>query len=99
MIGMQRVWGCILSEKVQDPAVPRSVCHCQPLLSSACFLHSPELHFGLGAVEDLGEIEGECVPTGERFTCIQSHSPTGLIGLPRGFVVTHILTIDRVEAA
>lgn len=94
------------SPGVKDLTVARSLCHRHPLLCSwiaslpnACF--SPALHSRLDTVEDLREMEGEC-PRGwwlHLYAVAHSYRTESGIGSPSGFVVTHILPIDCVEAA
>ena len=62
-----------------------------------CFY--PALHFVLQTVGDLREMEGECPRRYWPQFVTQSHIPTGPNCSPEGIVVTHILTIDCVEAA
>lgn len=111
-MGLQRVWkywvrwGFFFSQSKGILLLPDlSVTVIHPSLTwiislpSACFSPFPCSPFW--GCEDLREIEGEC-PRGwwlHLYAVTQAYWTELGIGLPRGFVVTHILPIDCVEAA
>lgn len=112
MVGLQRVWRCILSViwgflPEQNILLLPSLSPSTPLLldrflfTSLLFSLLQHSHFGLDTVEELREIEGECPRRRwlHLYAVTQSYWTESGIGSPQGFVVTHILPIDCVEAA